>query len=293
MSEGPGRRFALLGDPVSHSVSPAMHRAAFRHWEIEAAYDAVRAGPDELEPLVREFAASGGGNVTLPYKERAAELLGDATEPVRATGACNCFWSDAGGRLCGDNTDVGGFLDALAHHFGLEPVGARVLVLGAGGAARAVAYACRTAGAAGVEVANRTASRAEELASRILAATPGDAGGLPRTLRVVSRSRAEGPYDLVVNATSLGMRPTDPLPLDLTTVDVGHALDLVYGPTETRWIRQARQIGIEAADGVEMLVRQASRSLERWFPGLDPPIDAMRAAALAASGRSKSGGDDA
>ncbi len=271
-----GLGYALLGSPVEHSVSPAIHRAAFARLGVDARYEAVRVRADQLENAMRTWAERGGGNVTLPHKARAADLLDAPREAVRATAACNCFWRDSStGGLAGDNTDVGGFLAALGELPRFDgPSGARVLLLGAGGAARAVLHALLQAGAARVDVANRTASRARELLLRF--GTGRDAG---RVGVVPFGPPPEAPYDLVVNATSLGLRLSDPLPLRLDGGAVGAVLDLVYGFDGTRWTQHARALGIPAADGLGMLVHQAALSIRRWLPGVEPPLGEMQEAA--------------
>lgn len=284
------RLFVLLGDPVDHSLSPVLHGAAFRELGVPALYRRVRAGPDEVAGLMRAVAAAGGGgNVTLPAKGRAAAALDAATGAVRATGACNCFWADGpdGPGLAGDNTDVEGFRRAVA---GLVPdgsgagglAGRRVLLLGAGGGARAVLHACLLEDAEGVDVLNRTLARAETAVREV--------GGGDGRLSVLEHRDQRAPrYDLVVNATSLGLDPEDPLPLDLGELEVGAAFDLVYGSDGTAWTRHARRLGIPARDGLEMLVRQAAASLRRWLD-VEPPVDAMRRAARSRTDRREAGG---
>lgn len=275
------RAFELLGDPVEHSVSPAMLRAAFDALGLEATYRARRTTPPELAHALRGTRAGGGGNVTLPHKGPAATLVDVRTPAVEATRACNCFWRDRDGRLVGDNTDVEGFLAAAGQLASGLPDGARILLVGAGGAARAVVHACALGGAATVEIINRTRARAEALAA--------SARGVEA--RVVTRDEIACRYDLAVNATSLGLRRSDPLPIDPDDLDAGAVLDLVYAPGGTAWSRAAAARGVPAADGLEMLVRQAAASLRRWFPGLEPPLEAMREAARAAlSGRAATDG---
>jgi len=275
---GSPRLFALLGDPVEHSASPVIHAAAFRERGLAAVYAAVQTRPAEVEPVMRALARRGGGNVTLPHKERAARALDRPTAAVSATGACNCFWSE-GGDLVGDNTDVEGFLAALE---GLIPGdGAasegRVLLLGAGGGARAALHGLLEAGAVRVDVWNRTRGKARRMRKEVA----GDA----EEVRVVGgREEIGARYDLVVNATSLGLDPDDPLPLGLEGREVGGVFDLVYGEEGTSWVRHARELGIPARDGLEMLVRQAAASLERWMDA-EPPLEAMREAARRATRR--------
>ncbi|MXW68307.1 MAG: shikimate dehydrogenase [Gemmatimonadales bacterium] len=275
-------RFALLGDPVRHSISPAMHRAAFEILGLDAEYVARRTAPDEVGSAMRS-ADLAGGNVTLPHKLRAARALARPSAAVRATGACNCWWRRPDGELAGDNTDVGGLQGALSR-LGLHPGGARVLLLGAGGAARAAVHALLEGGASSVEILNRTPARARALRDRALARAT-DADGSVDAVRVVAGPRSGAAYDLVLNSTSLGLSPGDPLPLDLDRsadrVRFGAAFDMVYAAGGTAWVRHARALGIPAAGGLDMLVGQAALSLERWFPGREAPFDAMREAAVA------------
>lgn len=280
--EGGGgpRIFALLGRPVAHSASPALHGAAFRGMGVDAVYGALDAAEAEVAPAMRLLARSGGGgNVTLPHKERAAAALDRPSASVRATGACNCFWGTADGELAGDNTDGEGFLGAVAElvpgeREGLE--GLEVLLLGAGGGARAVLHACLRSGAARVDLLNRTRSRAEAAAREV-----GRGDGRVRVLG--DRSEAASRYGLAVNATSLGVEEDDPLPLDLSGLEVLGAFDLVYGPRETGWVRHARRLGIPARDGREMLVRQAAASQERWL-GRSAPLEVLRRAVAPGDG---------
>lgn len=277
----PGPRiYALLGRPVAHSASPAMHRAAFRELGVDAAYGALEAADGEVGPAMRLLARSGGGgNVTLPHKERAAAALDRPSDAVSATGACNCFWGAADGDLAGDNTDVEGFLGAATELTpgeggGLE--GLEVLLLGAGGAARAVLHACLRSGVARVDLLNRTRDRAEAAAREV-----GRGDGRVRVLG--ARPEEASRYGLTVNATSLGVEEGDALPLDLSGLEVRAALDLVYGAGATAWVRHARRLGIPARDGREMLVRQAAASQERWL-GRSAPLELMREAAAPGDG---------
>ncbi|MCK5490014.1 MAG: shikimate dehydrogenase [Gemmatimonadetes bacterium] len=254
------RRYGLLGDPVAHSLSPSMYRAAFGHLGIDASYEAVRVPGGDLDALdreMRDLAASGGGNVTVPHKEDAARIVDVVRPYAKRTGACNCFWLDDSGRLVGDNTDVGGFLHATGDLDGLDLAGAKVLLLGAGGAARAVAVACESAGVRRLDVHNRTAERAERLIEEL---------GLEKIARTVAVSPGSvTTYELVVNSTSLGIEPVDLLPVSFGDVRVRFAFDLVYGRGGTEWTRAAAFAGVPATDGLSMLVRQAVLSLERWF----------------------------
>ncbi len=263
------RVLALLGDPVDHSLSPVMQNAAFAEADVDGVYVALRCDGGDLSGLLRGLArAGGGGNVTLPHKQRAVSLVDEPTSAVRRTGACNTFWLEDG-RIHGDNTDVEGFRRAL--NVLIDGIsGARVLLLGAGGAARAAVAVFRDDGAGEVHILNRTVSRARELASRL-----GD--GQVQVLQEPDALLA-GTYDLVVNATRLGLDPEDPLPVDLEKLDrVGALYDMVYRPEETRLVHQARERGIVAMDGGEMLLQQGAAAFERWWRR-PAPTEAMREA---------------
>ncbi len=269
--------YALLGDPVEHSPSPALYAAAFRSLGFEGRYEAQRVSASELPRAMRRLAAAGGGNVTTPHKLLAAGVVDRPSVEVARSGACNCFWGTSGGSLAGDNTDVGGFLSAvrcLTSEAGTSLVGARTLVLGTGGAARAVLVGLREAEAGGAEVLSRRPSRAEAMLDELSLAPLG-----VRVLRTVGD--AAGPYDLVVNATSLGLRPGDRLPIDLSRVETTTAFDCVYGRGGTPWTRHAAALGIRSMDGLEMLVAQAGLSVRNWI-GRQPPAGVMREAASAA-----------
>ena len=272
------RRLAVLGQPISHSRSPAMHTAALAELGLagEWSYEAIEVAPAEFEARVCEMAAGDfvGANVTVPHKVAALELAGDASDAARAIGAANTL-SFAAARIAAENTDAAGFLAALA----TPPAGKRALVLGAGGSARAVVWALVTHGAE-VTIWNRTQARAEGLAH--------DFGAEALAPSDSSQASADS-FDLIVNATTVGMRTSRGSAADLKTLPLGadslgetHQLvDLAYGPAETELARTARAHGATVIDGLEVLVRQGAASLRIWT-GLEPPIEAMRRAARAA-----------
>ncbi|HEX9108308.1 MAG TPA: shikimate dehydrogenase [Longimicrobiales bacterium] len=265
------RLYALLGDPVSHSLSPRMQNAAFASAGLDAIYVALRCSTDDVPGLLRALArAGGGGNVTVPHKGVAAAAVDDPTPAVIRTGACNTFWLEDG-RIRGDNTDVAGFLATVRRL--VPPLkGGRALLLGAGGAARAVVAALLDDGVAEIAVRNRSRVRAEALIASF------NDGAEPLRLAPDDQTLRRERFDLVVNATSLGLHEGDESPLDLSGFShVGAALDLVYLPGETAWVRSARALGIPAADGLHMLVGQGAAAFERWF-GQPAPVEAMRTA---------------
>lgn len=267
------RLLALLGDPVSHSLSPTFQNAAFRALGLDAVFVALRCGADELPGLLRGIArAGGGGNVTVPHKALAARTVERPSDAVVRTGACNAYWLEDGA-VHGDNTDVAGAAAAVAAVLGRAPAGARVLLLGAGGAASAVVCALADAGVERIIITNRTPDRAHALADRFRAP------GVRIDVMDAADALAGERFDLAVNSTSLGLKPGDPLPLDpdAARVEVGAALDLVYARGETRWVHAMRARGLPAADGKEMLIRQGAAAFRRWW-GMEPPLEVMRAA---------------
>jgi shikimate dehydrogenase len=245
----------VLGFPVAHSRSPAMQNAAFRALGLDWHYVKLPVPPELFEETVRALPASGyrGANVTIPHKLAALELADSASDAAREIGAANTLTFD-GGAIHADNTDAGGFLAAL----GESPRGRTALVLGAGGAARAVVWALRDAGAAEVSVWNRTPERARELGARAV-------------------QRPE-PADIVVNATSVGLNDDDLSTLLLDGIGTPElACDLVYRPAgETPFAAWAARVGAaRVVDGLEVLVRQGALSFEIWT-GHEAPLDAMR-----------------
>lgn len=260
------RRLAVLGHPVAHSRSPAMHGTALAELGLaeEWSYEAIDVAPDEFESRVRAMAGEGfaGANVTVPHKGAALSLADTLSETAREIGAANTL-GFAAGEIRADNTDAQGLLDALP----TPPGGSRALVLGAGGAARAAVWALVREGAE-VAVWNRTALRAEHLCDEL--------GGTP----VASPAQAE--YGLIVNTTTAGMGGEDPfaeLPLAPAGFAAGQTVaDLVYGERPSRLLAAATAAGATAVDGIEVLVRQGALSLRIWT-GREPPLEAMRAAA--------------
>ena len=261
MTSGSTRVFAILGDPVAHSLSPAMHNAAFRVLGLDAVYVALRTSADQIPVLLRAIAvAGGGGNVTVPHKEAAAASLDRPSASVRVLGACNTFWG-TDGTVHGENTDVDGVTDALDR---LGAPASRWLVAGTGGAARAV-VAVAIARGAGVAIRSRDAARRANFERW--------AAGQGATL--VPSLECE----VLINATPLGLHAGDHLPISVEESPGARvALDLVYARGETPWVRLMRQEGLRAADGRAMLVAQGAAALRHWFPEEDPPHEVMRAA---------------
>ncbi len=265
------RLLTLLGDPILHSMSPEIQNRAFEAAGVDGVYVALQCKEEDLEGFMVSIARSGGGgNITLPHKEKAAAIVEIASEAVVQTGACNTFWGDERGRIHGDNTDVDGFRSALSFFIGSVPSGIRVLLLGGGGAARASLLGLIDEGADEIVIFNRTPERARSMSRRI-------GGERTRVIPVLEEIEGED-FDLVINATRLGLEKNDASPVDLERLGcVGAAMDLVYGRHVTPFVRAAEAMDIRATDGAEMLVRQGAASFERWW-GIPAPVEAMRAA---------------
>jgi shikimate dehydrogenase len=261
------RRLAVLGYPVGHSRSPAMHNAALAELGLgkEWSYEAIDVAPDDFERRVRAMAGDGfaGANVTVPHKGAALALADTLSETAREIGAANTL-SFRDGEIGAENTDAAGLLAALPR----SPRGLSALVLGAGGAARAVVWALLREGAE-VEIWNRTELRSRNLAE--------DLGGEPVA------DPEPGAHGLIVNSTAVGLRGEDPfteLPLRADGFAPGQVVvDMVYGDEPSRLLAAARAGGAEAVDGIEVLVRQGALSLELWT-GREAPLEKMRDAAV-------------
>jgi shikimate dehydrogenase len=259
-------RLGVVGWPVAHSRSPAMHNVALRELGLPGwRYQLLPVPPDLFAETVAALPGSGfrGVNVTIPHKQAALALAAAPTPRARAIGAANTLIFEAGGEIHADNTDAPGLIEALPS----TPAGRSALVLGAGGSARAVVWALLDAGAAEVRVWNRTPAGARELSAQL--------GGVP----VVRADTAE----LLVNCTASGLDPReDPfqtLPIDADDVARYECVvDLVYRETETPLVQAARARGVPVVDGREVLVRQGALSLE-LFTGRPAPIEVMRRAA--------------
>ena len=267
---GATRVAAVIGSPVRHSLSPAIHNAGYEALGIDWAYVAFEVAPGRAADALTAMRvlALAGLSVTMPHKHDVAAAVDEIAPAARVLDAVNCVERTADGRLVGHNTDGDGFVDSLFAAGADGPAGRRCVVLGAGGAARAVIDALARHGATEVVVVNRSPGRGAEAASL--------AGPVGRVGTPVDVSRA----DLVVNATSVGMGSTE-LPLDAALLRAGQVVaDLVYHPLDTALLGVARAAGATPVDGLGMLVHQAARQIRIWT-GLDAPVAVMRAAAEA------------
>ena len=263
---GAARLAGVMGWPVSHSLSPRLHGFWLAQYGIDGAYVPLAVRPENFAEALRGLAKLGfaGANVTVPHKEAALAAVDDATAEARALGAVNTIVVGADGRLFGSNTDGGGFLANVRDFFpGWSPVDKTVAVLGAGGAAKAIAWTL-CAGGATVRIINRTPGRAEELAyalgSKALAVAWDKCGA------------AIEDVDLLVNATTLGMKGQPMLEIDLGPL-AGDAIvtDVVYAPLQTDLLQRAKARGNPTLDGIGMLLHQARPGFAAWF-GREPEV---------------------
>jgi shikimate dehydrogenase len=258
---GGSRVLVILGDPVSHSLSPVMQNAAFRALGLGAVYVPLKCSADDIATLIRAFGrAGGGGNVTVPHKEIAARSVEVCRELAETVEACNTFWSEDG-RIIGDNTDVPGLLDALHQ---LEISSAPWFIAGTGGGARAAVVAAAEHGVP-VAVRSRDPQRQRRFEAWI------SSRGVP----LVPSSEC----GVLINSTPLGLHPGDPFPIEpdgFPRAEV--AFDMVYAPGETAWVRAMKPRVRRAADGRTMLVAQGAAAFARWFPEKPAPVEVMRAA---------------
>ncbi|WP_375456163.1 shikimate dehydrogenase [uncultured Methylobacterium sp.] len=267
------RRAFVVGYPVAHSRSPLIHGHWLGRHGIAGVYERVAVAPEDFAAFVRGLPASGfaGGNVTIPHKEAAFALADALTPRASAIGAVNTLIVEADGTVTGDNTDAPGFTAHLDHSLGAgwpERAGS-ALVLGAGGAARAIVVGLAERGLARIRVANRTRARAEAVAAL--------APGLASAVAWAEVARLLPETGLLVNTTSLGMAGHPPLAIDLAGLPAHAAVaDIVYVPLETPLLAAARARGLAAVDGLGMLLHQAVPGFGAWF-GVRPAVtEALR-----------------
>ena len=270
----------IIGDPIEHTMSPAMHNAAFKSLGMDYVYIPFKVKSMELRKAIEGIRGLNlrGVNVTIPHKVAVIQLL-DRLDPLaERIGAVNTIVNDEG-ILTGYNTDATGFLQTL-HDRNVEPAEKKVLLLGAGGAARANGHIL-TREKAKLTILNRKQelSWAEDLAARLSRNYKTDVKALELTAENLKKAITN--TDLLVNATSHGMSPeidATPVPAEMLTDNLT-VFDIIYNPLATRLLREAKAAGAKTIDGLEMLVRQGAASFEIWT-AVKPPVDVMREAAL-------------
>lgn len=265
-------RCFVIGHPIAHSRSPLIHGSWLAEHGLDGSYERVDVAPADLTAFVERLRAGEftGGNVTVPHKQAMLPQIDEVSEAARAVGAVNTVWRD-GARLCGDNTDVSGFLAHLdASVPGWDRRVATAVVLGAGGAARGIAFGLKARGIEHIILVNRSRPRAAELALAL--------GAPLEAADWAQRNDLVGQADLIVNTTALGMHGQPPLDLDLARLRPGTIVDdIVYVPLTTPLLRDAQRRGGIPVDGLGMLLHQAAPGFARWF-GVTPLVTpALRA----------------
>ncbi|HXP35525.1 MAG TPA: shikimate dehydrogenase [Chthoniobacterales bacterium] len=283
----PAIRLGVFGDPVGHSLSPQMQNAALKHCKIDMQYARFQISPNELRgaiDLIRKLEFIGV-NLTIPHKISALELLDVADDNIKRIGAVNVIKAEDG-KLRGFNTDGRGFARAIREEFSVDLRDLRVLVLGAGGAARAIALQCAKENSERLVIANRTFEAAQKLAGRLRDFFAG-----PKVLGPVARLQAIpleetairfqiGHIDLVVNATPVGLNRGDPSPIPARLL-APHLMvyDTIYSAERTPFVSAAIEAGARGANGLSMLLHQGALAFEIWFQR-EAPIEVMRKAIL-------------
>jgi len=264
--------YGIIGHPVKHSLSPLMQTEAFREVGVDAVYVPFEVEPENLKEAVNGLRALSvkGFNVTVPHKERVVELLDFLTEDAEVLGAVNTVKNE-NGELTGYNTDAEGFLRSLVEE-GVELSGKRVLMFGAGGAARAVGYALLKGGVKFLSVVNRNFSRAKAVAELL-----GKRGNvLVYPLKESAIEVLLKDADLIVNTTSVGMREDDPPLFDYSKIPEGiTVVDVIYNPPETPLLKAAKEKGCKTVNGLGMLIHQGAVAFEIWT-GREAPVERMR-----------------
>ncbi|HTN43286.1 MAG TPA: shikimate dehydrogenase [Nitrospiria bacterium] len=275
---GRTRWLGIIGYPIRHSLSPLMHNAAIEALGLDYCYIPLTVEPRHLRSAVNALQRLGfrGFNVTIPHKERIMAIIDRLTPEAELIGAVNTVEIQRE-RLIGHNTDGRGFLRALMEESHRSVAGQRVLLLGAGGAARAVAFQLAHEGVKKLLIANRSLERAHGLARHLRRSSIGCSVSVLHWMgKALNKSVQES--DIIINATSLGMSPSDPPLLSSAVFKTHHVVyDLIYKPPRTALLKQAEAAGATAISGLGMLVYQGALSFEIWT-GRRPPVDVMREA---------------
>ncbi|WP_042458618.1 shikimate dehydrogenase [Neobacillus dielmonensis] len=263
--------FAVIGDPIAHSMSPVMHNDLFAIYQINATYLPFRVKADDLEDAVKGLRALGigGFNVTVPHKQRIIPYLDEVDELAQAIGAVNTV-VNANGKLIGYNTDGPGFLTGLASIFPTVE-GKKILIIGAGGAARAIYFTLAKEKPCAIDITNRTVDKAKDLIEACPYTTKSNAYSLIEADTLIRE------YDLIVQTTSIGMAPHDvEQPLKFTALKDGTTVcDIIYNPLKTTFLERAQTHGATIQNGIDMFVYQGALAFEKWT-GIAPDVNRMR-----------------
>ncbi len=273
--DGKTKLVGIIGWPIEHTFSPSLHNAAFTEVGLDWAYLPLSVSPDDLEAAVDGIKAMGfmGFNVTMPHKKTVIEYLDGLSEEAILADAVNTVKRDDD-RLVGHNTDGRGFIESLKIDADFLPEGKDALIIGAGGAARSVAISLAMSNVSSLTVVNRTSNKAKILTALIKDNFP------ECEVKVLSQNdekivSAKKGCQLIVNATSVGMRGNPGLPIDVSEIGAGHLVyDLIYDPVETEFLKRANELGAKTLNGTKMLLYQGMIAWEIWT-GLKPPADKM------------------
>jgi shikimate dehydrogenase len=255
------KNYAVIGQPIKHSMSPAMHNYAFEYLNLPSSYQLFEVTPLQLEEAVNGLKALGFGgfNVTIPHKENVMNYLDEIDEEAKAIGAVNTVVIE-NDKLIGYNTDGRGFVKSLFTEAGDDALSKRILLIGAGGAARAIYMTMARMGAVTVDIANRTIERANSIITDCRESIDSE------SLTIKEAEEKLSSYDIVVNTTPIGMNPNNRnIPLSLNNLVEGTLLcDIIYNPLETKWLYEGRLKGASTMNGIGMFVYQGALAFELW-----------------------------
>ncbi len=279
-------RAGVIGDPINHSLSPVLHNFWLKKYGINGSYEAIPVTDEALEEFFENFTEKGlqGFNITLPHKEAAVKLLDKKHSIINSIGAVNTVIVLRDGTIEGRNTDWYGFTQNLKQNApAWDGKESKALILGAGGAAKAIVMGLLIEGCTNITICNRTRKRANELATHF--------NNVQNTVKIdaidwAARNAFLNSYNLLINTTQLGMKGQRPLSIDLSKLPSDAIVnDIVYNPLKTELLKAAEARGLQAVDGLGMLLWQAQPGFESWF-GVKPEVDdELRAHVLTAMGQ--------
>ena len=276
------KTLGIFGHPISHTLSPVMHNAVIKALGLDMAYLPFEVKPPNLKEAINGIKSLGiiGVNITIPHKESVIRFLDDISEEARLVGAVNTI-VNKDRKLVGYNTDGSGYMASLKEELGFNPKSKRIIIIGAGGAARGILAALATQKPKSITVANRTLSRAVSLIKTFKGKfrdTRFEAINLDDNMLKMSFNSV----DLLINTTSVGMKQSKALKIPLETLPkIAIVSDIIYNPLETLLLKKAKKFGLTTHGGLGMLVHQGARSFKLWT-GMDAPMNVMRKAALKA-----------
>jgi len=273
MISGKTKLYGIFGYPVEHTFSPGMHNAAFKKLNMNACYVPFAVHPDQLKDAAKAILPLGlcGLNITVPHKQNVIACLDDLSEEARLIGAVNTI-QIAEGKLVGHNTDGRGFIRSLHDNAGYDPKGKTILLIGSGGAARAVGFSLALSGVRRIFLYDVDHRKADTLARDIRRKTGIDT----RALSTGAVAEAADAAGCLINATPLGLKKNDPLPLKKEVIQKRHLVcDLVYNPPETKFLKAAKEKGAKRLSGLGMLLYQGVIAFEIWT-GVKAPVGVMK-----------------